>query len=125
MQATELISFRPEIPGIIHSVDQSREEQFQHTVLRPILKLLNERLIAVFKHYLVQRKQEWENRPEQERLDYIEKAIKTDSRLQAQYLGLVIAWMTAEEYVLYTADEKELSRRIRTLLIQRLQNQIL
>lgn len=115
-------------PTLLHVADTSADPvaaQFQHTVLRPILKLLNDRLVACFTHYTAQRKQPWARLLPKDKAAFIEHSIKTDQRLQARYIGMVIGWFTTDEYTIYLQEEQEINRRLRTLLIQRLQDQLI
>ena len=124
MQKLDLLSLRPDIPNLHSRPDQSGEEQFQQVVLRPLLKLHNDRFVVLFRHYLHQRKQQWDKKSHKARLAYIEHALKTDQRLQERLLGLLLGWLTDEEVERYFTMEKEINRRLRTLLIQRLQDQM-
>ena len=97
----------------------SSAEQFQNRTLRPILKLQNELLLAVFKHYLAKRKSVFYQLSAPKRLEYIEHNIRQDQKFRHQLLGLVLGQLTLEEWQQYQEEEKELSRRITQLLIQR------
>lgn len=125
MEDKFLTSLRPIIDGIQNDALHSPEEIFQHRVLRPLLKLHNDRLVSLFAHYIRQRKQQWDKLTPKAQAAYIEHAIKTDQRLQERYMGVIMGWLTHREFDEYVTMDKEINRRMRTLLIQRLQDQMI
>ena len=120
----QLSAIRPEIPEMISNEESSSQEHFQNQVLRPILKFQNELIMAVFKHYIRKRKGLFYQLPYTEQLKYIETAFRKDLNFRHFSLGLIIGQMTNSEWLLYQEQEKELSRRIVNLLIQRIQDQM-
>lgn len=124
MRDEKLLELRPQIPSL--SIDQqtSECERFQNNCLRPILKFQNEMVICLFQDYIEKRKGTFRVLSEAEKLEYINLHLKKDKELSANYIGLVLANLTLEEYKIYQNFKSELNRRIRSLLIQRLQDQI-
>lgn len=122
---THRLNARPKLLQVANTSADPVAAQFQHTVLRPLLKLLNDRLVASFGHYAAQRKQSWDSLLPKDKAAFIDHSIKTDQRLQARYIGLVSGWFTDDEYTIYMQEEQEINRRLRTLLIQRLQDQMI
>jgi hypothetical protein len=102
----------------------SAEENFQNEFLRPILKEQNELLIAVFKQYLVKHKVVFERYSPEDQANYIENTIKKDAQLRNYFVGMIIGKLSVEEYKDYISMETELNRRIITMLVKRLQSQI-
>jgi hypothetical protein len=102
----------------------SDEENFQNEFLRPILKEQNELLIAVFKHYLVKHKVLFERYSPEDQANYIENTIKKDAQLRNYFVGMIIGKLSVEQYKDYISMETELNRRIITMLVKRLQSQI-
>ncbi len=107
-------------------------EAFQNQTLRPVLKLQNELLLGLFRHYLAKRKQRGPNGEvparfaklspaEQEA--YIAHTIRTDLKFRNLLVGMVVGHFTADELAQFLADEAELTRRLGNLLTQRLQDQ--
>lgn len=121
---SELLSLRPTIPSIKEMVTSSIAEQFQNQSLRPILKFQNDLLIQVFQAYIVQRKKVFYQLSNQKKMDYIEHHIRKDLKFKNRLLGLIIGHFTMEEFDAFLADEKELTKRITNLLVQRLQSQV-
>lgn len=117
-----LKNIRPELPVLIESTT-SPEEQFQNRTLRPILKLQNDLLLQIFRHYFYKRKNQFYYLSPPKQLAYIDHCIRKDLHFKAQLLGLIIGHFTREEYQEYQKNEAELRRRITDLLVQRLQSQ--
>lgn len=114
-------TIRPEITT--ERAAQGEAEQFQNTVLRPILKMQNELILAVYKHYLQKRRVKYDGMSKEQRLAWIERSLQKDNRLRGVLLGTVVGQFTLDEWHAYCADESELKRRIFNLMTQRLQSQ--
>lgn len=117
-----LLDIRP----VVYTEDtaQSPEEQLQNAVIRPILKLQNDLLVAVFEQYTEKRKQQWSHKPAHERAAFIQHTVAKDQRLKQLLLGLVIAHFAVHEYGQYLAAESEYNKRITTMIVQRLTDQL-
>jgi hypothetical protein len=120
----EFISqFRGDSLGKIDT-HSSVEEEFQNKTLRPILKLQNELILQLFINYLSQNKIHFHDLSLDKRMNTIENAIAKDGQLQNTYKGLIIAFFTLEEYHLYSTISSGLNKRIRSMLIERIQSQL-
>lgn len=120
----EFISqFRGDTLGKIDT-QSSVEEEFQNKTLRPILKLQNDLIIQVFKNYLSQNRIHFNDLSVDKKMNSIENAIAKDSQLQNTYKGLIIAFFTLEEYHHYCIISSGLNKRIRSMLIERIQSQL-
>lgn len=122
MSRTELLlSLRSEIP--LDAARSSLEiEQFQNTCLRPILKFQNDALLLFFKLHLSPTglpllKKELE--------DFIKLRLQKDAILRNTMIGMVLALMSVEELSFYMSHKNELSKRIITMLVQRLTGQLI
>ena len=102
----------------------SPAEQFQNQTIRPILKLLDDSIKVLWQHHWPKRKTPFDRLTRQEKSAYIERAVRDDTRLRLTLVGMVLGHFTADEWTLFTADEAEITRRIGSLLTQRLQNQV-
>lgn len=116
------LALRPDLPNL--SPAQSPAEQFQNETLRPILKLQNELIIQLFRHFLQKRKVNLQSLPPEQRNKWIANSIRKDNRLRNLLLGLVIGQFTPQELATFFAIETEARRRTFDLLIQRLQSQM-
>ncbi len=115
-------SIRPVI--VTGQAVQSEAENFQNEVLRPILKLQNDLLLAIVRHFLQKRKVKWESLSKQARLDWIAHSLRKDLRMRNLLLGTIIGHFTLEEWQIFQSNEAELTRRIIEMMAKRLQEQL-
>ena len=119
---TELLEFRPLIPTIETSLMMSPEEVFQNETLRPILKYQHALLLQIFEHYLQERRMNLTKMAQKQRLDWVKNTIQKDIALSNLLLGSVIGHFTGTELSTYLQHEKSLRKRIKSLIIQRIQS---
>lgn len=118
-----LKNFRGDALGKIDS-QSSLEEYFQNTTLRPILKLQNDLILSAFQIYIVQNKIPFEIYSTDKKNAVIENAILKDVKFQNLLKGFAIGLFTADEFTLYSGATSSLNKRIRSMLIERLQSQL-
>jgi len=124
MQRDEaLLHIRPEIAVAASGTTADSPAYFMHHTLRPVLKLQNELILLVFRHYLQKSKGVFWQLPMNKQAEYIANCIRQDSKLRTMLIGLVVGQFTTAEILIYHQHEGELSRRIVELLIQRLTDQ--
>ncbi|MFT4661655.1 MAG: hypothetical protein ACI8XB_001935 [Patiriisocius sp.] len=116
----ELNKTRPDIPMAKHSVNMSDEERFQNEILRPIIKMQHDLLIANYRQILVQRKTPFHNITTEERNVIIDNSLKRDVQLKNYLKGMIIGCMTIDEYNQYLTMASSLNRRINNIIKQRL-----
>ncbi|MEL6925784.1 MAG: glyoxalase [Bacteroidota bacterium] len=121
-RAQQLLALRPELTLERTAVNPA--EQFQNDTLRPILKFQNDLLLALYQQYLRKRKAKFSTLSEQAKRDYIAHSVQKDRSLRQLLLGVIIGHFSIEEWERYQLLESELSRRIGSLLIQRLRDQL-
>jgi hypothetical protein len=115
-------TIRPAI--VTEKVAETGSEQFQNEVLRPILKLQNDLLLAIVRHFLQKRKVKFEILSKQARLDWIAHSLRNDLRMRDLLLGTIIGHFTNEEWQVFQSDEAELTRRITEMMTRRIQDSI-
>ena len=120
----QIKNIRPEIAGVDLSEDSSFAEHFQNETLRPILKLQNELLLHVFRQYFEQRKGVFYTLKHNKQLAYIEQVVQKDLRFRSMLTGVIIGHFTEIEWEDYLGDEAELRRRMMTMLVKRVQDQV-
>lgn len=120
---TFIKDFRGEPFGKLTS-ETSDEEFFQNETLRPIMKLQNDLLIAVFQNYMATSKVDFRQISTEKRMIFIENAIKKDIKFQNSLKGIVIGLFTVEEYERYKNNSSALSKRITNLLLERIKSQV-
>lgn len=116
------VAIRPIIPNI--SPAQSPAEQFQNQTLRPIIKMQNELILHLYRHFLLKRKVKFDGMSIEQRKDWILKSISKDNRLRGILLGMIMGQFTEEELAVFIENEGEARRRIFDLIVQRLQSQM-
>lgn len=120
-----LSSIRPEITSSSIKENMSRDEYFQNKVLRPIILLQNDLLIAVFKNYIEKHKCVFYGLSLEKRLDYIENAIIKDMKFRNSLKGIIIGLFTVEEYQVYIENSSALNKRMMHMVKDRLISNIL
>ncbi|WP_248722940.1 glyoxalase [Seonamhaeicola sp. ML3] len=121
---SNLKDIRPDIPSASINDSMSNEERFQNLVLRPVIKLQNDLLVAVFKNYIVKHKSVFYDLTMEKRIDYIENAIHKDMKFRNSVKGMVIGLFTVEEYSIYTENSSALNKRMMNLVKERYLSQI-
>ena len=119
-----LLQIRPEILSAKVNPSMSFEEQFQNKTLRPIIKLQNELLLAVFQNYISKHKNRYYDLSLENRLAYIENAIQKDIKFRNSLKGIIIGQLTVEEYETYIKNSSALNKRMMHMVIDRLKNQM-
>jgi len=120
-----LSSIRPEISSASINEQMSSDERFQNQVLRPITKLQNDLLVAVFKNYIEKHKSVFYGLSLEKRLDYIENAITKDMKFRNSLKGIIIGLFTVEEYSIYIQNSSALNKRMMHIVKERLISNIL
>lgn len=120
---TFLLNFRGSTIGSVTD-NSSDEESFQNEVLRPILKLQNDLLIAVFTNYLSETKSPFYFNSPERNLAKIENAIQKDVKLRNTLKGIVIALFSNSEFLYYSNNSSRVNKRIITMLTERLKSQV-
>ncbi|MEA1785321.1 glyoxalase [Arenibacter sp. GZD96] len=123
-RATQLIQIRPHIPAAKTNEHMGKNELFQNSTLRPILKLQNHLLLAVFKNYIAKHKNSFYELSLQKKLAYIENAIQKDVKFRNSLKGIIIGMFTLAEYETYILDSSALNKRMMQMVIERLKDQI-
>lgn len=121
LKEENLLALRPDITT---EPTDNPAEQFQNQVLRPILKFQHERIVAIFRHHILKRKVNLDGMAPDDQKSYVEKAFQKDIALRNQLVGVVLGLLTEEEWGTFIESERELSRRMHSLLIQRIQSML-
>ena len=112
-------------PTLGHNTSQSLEEEvFQNATLRPILKLQNDLIVLVFQNYVNQIKLPFKGFTVEKKMSSIATIISKDIQLQNTLKGIVIGLFTTEEYHYYSKTISNSNKRIKAMLIERLQSQL-
>jgi hypothetical protein len=120
----DLLRIRPEIKKTKQFDSMSSEERFQNETLRPILKLQNPLLVAFFQSYIEERKGVFYDLDIPKKLDYIESALTKDQKLRNSVKGIILGQFTVKEYIEYNTNASAFNKRIMSMLIERLKDQV-
>ena len=107
-----------------NTTQSSEEEVFQNTTLRPILKLQNDLIVLVFQNYVNQIKLPFNGFTVEKKMSSIATIISKDIQLQNTLKGIVIGLFTSEDYHYYSKTISNSNKRIKAMLIERLQSQL-
>jgi len=115
--------FRGDMLGTVNA-QSTADEFFQNQTLRPILKLQNDLFVEVFKNYIAKSKTDFYNFNVDKKLQFIEHSIQRDIKFRNSLKGIVIGLFTIDEYDRYIKNSSDLNKRMMTMLIERLKNQV-
>ncbi|WP_397446392.1 glyoxalase [Polaribacter sp. R77954] len=115
---------RPKLENLIHA-QTTDVEVFQNTVLRPIIKMQHHLLIAFFKSFLHKRKIDFGSLSLENQKSTIKSALEKDIAFKNQIIGCVLGQFSMKEYDMYSKNSSEFNRRIKQIIIKRLQDSIL
>lgn len=99
-------------------------EKFQNETLRPVLKLQNEVYLSVFENYAINLNSDFKTLSTEKKWKFIEQSIQNNVSLKNIFIGITIGMFTDEELEVYLLETKTYNKRILTMLIERLRNQI-
>lgn len=102
----------------------SADECFQNKTLRPVAKLQNDLLLAVFKNYVAKHKNVFYDLTIEKRLDYIENAVHKDMKFRNSLKGLIIGQFTLEEFGIYIQNSSALNKRMMDIVKERLKSNV-
>ena len=119
-----LLALRPEIPSAKMLPGMSSEESFQNQTLRPVAKLQNDLLVAVFRNYARKHKNVFYDLSIEKRMDYIDNAVHKDTKFRNSLKGIIIGQFTLDEYDLYIQNSSALNKRMMNIVKERLKSNI-
>ncbi|MHB0756679.1 glyoxalase [Polaribacter sp. M15] len=114
---------RPILQDLVNE-STTETEVFQNSVLRPIIKMQHPLLIAFFNTYLIKRKVDFTKLSEQKKRAKIKSVLEKDLQFKNQILGTVLGHFSLDEYKIYQNNSSEFNRRIKQIIIKRLQDSI-
>jgi hypothetical protein len=120
IRTTVILKLRPEINRINTELDSTVVEKFQNNTLRPILKIQHDLLILVFHSCLIKNKILFEKLSESEKESTLNQLFQKDLAFRNQSLGIIIGLFTLDEYHSYEENSGDYTKRITTMLKQRI-----
>jgi len=115
---------RPVLKNLINS-NTSDLERFQNEVLRPIIKMQNNLLVALFKNYIRNRKIEFNKLEAEFQENKINSILTKDVNFKNILIGSIIGHLNENEIKIYLKSKSELNKRIIQMVMQRLQDNLI
>ena len=110
---------RPKL-NIVNNGTKSPSEEFQNRVLRPILKMKNDELIHEFENYLRAKELKYVHLNEMELGKFVLELLKTNFKFFERLTLIILEELKKEEKKLFLKHKKELNKRLKEMLVQRL-----
>ncbi len=98
----------------------SEEEVFQNTVLRPIIKMKHDLLIAHVRYYFANKKQDLSSADVHKKLKAVSTSLEQDNTLRTEVRGIIIGHFNVEEYEKFSQMTKALNKRILNIVKERM-----
>lgn len=117
-------SIRPDIPNILKLSNKSDEEIFQNSVLRPILKLQNDLILAIYKTACTSKKVTFDGLKKEDLIAKVIAFTKTDKDLKQDLRAAVLGQFTVDEFEFYSTHKKEMNKRILQMARERIVSQL-
>lgn len=111
---------RPQITSALVDESTSQEEQFQNETLRPIIKMQHDLLIAFFRQYLKDKKNQYFQLKAEKRVEYIKNAFSKDLPFRNVLKGLVIGQFSLQEYSIYCNHASAINKRMISIILERI-----
>jgi len=111
----QLLSLRP----TINTEEATGIELIQNAILRPILKYQHDLLILVLEASPLAVRQLSAVDNERDYHLKVKSLLSKDANLKGILIGCITGLMTVEEYAAYAKNQKELNKRILTMLAKR------
>ncbi len=94
-------------------------EAFQNSVLRPIIKMQSELLMAHISTQLKTLKIDWNVLTPKMRKDALTSLLTKDQLFKSEIVGMVFGQLEISEYTTYCMYHKELNKRITQMVLNR------
>jgi len=124
-RTNDLLKIRLGVKTTTLNNNMSAGEYFQNTTLRPSIKFQKELLIESFKNYAKKHKNVFYSLSTDKKLHYIENAIQRDVKFRNSLKGIIIGVFSIDEYKQYILNSSALNKRMMSLVIDRLKDNIL
>lgn len=114
---------RPELPGLMKP-NITPIEEFQNLVIRPIIKMQHNLIVAFYKQNLLKRKIDFSAIKSEKKKSTIKNNLQKDISFKKLLLGSILGHFTIEEYNTYLINASEYNRRIINIITKRLQDSV-
>tara|TARA_B100001094_G_C17590196_1_gene511595 strand:- start:49 stop:429 length:381 start_codon:yes stop_codon:yes gene_type:complete len=110
---------RPNLINLINS-NTSDTERFQNEVLRPVIKMQNNLLVAFFKNYIKNNKIKFNTLKAEVQENKINTILTKDINFKNILIGSIIGHLEENEIEIYFKYKTEINKRIIQIIKQRL-----
>jgi hypothetical protein len=110
---------RPVLPTAILEGISNPGEAFQNEVLRPLVKMQSDLLMAHIKAKLQGLKIDWEALGPIQQKEALTTLFSKDQSFKSEIVGMVIGQFDLQEYQKYLALQKDMNRRISQIVLNR------
>ena len=110
---------RPELPAEILEGISTPAEDFQNKILRPIIKMQSDLLIAHLQNKLITLKINLTKLSLDKQEATLTGIFSNDQAFKREIIGMVIGHFTLDEYKAYLELNKEINRRITQIVLNR------
>lgn len=110
---------RPNLPSEIAEGISNPAEEFQNKVLRPIIKMQSDVLIAHLQATLKAMKIDFTQLSKEQQEISLQTLFSQNQSFKREVIGMIMGHFTVEEYNFYSALSKELNRRITQIVLNR------
>ncbi|TGE09847.1 hypothetical protein [Hymenobacter fodinae] len=118
-----LLALRPPVTAELPAAPAATVADFLHRTLRPVLKLQNERLLAVIADFLHDHHIPFRAASVAEQQRLVAELLWRNTKLRYTLIGLVVGMFTTEELGFYRTQRSELNRRLLELAVRRAHDQ--
>jgi len=119
-RSISLIAIRPILDLSKEVVENDNLAAFQFHVLRPILKLQHDFFLWLAETKLIVTHPDWKFYSDQRKRELISSWVSKDLNIKKLIEGSIISLMTIEELRFYQLNEKEIQKRLKAFVIERL-----
>jgi hypothetical protein len=106
------------------NIESLNQEDFQNSVLRPILKFQNEIILAVFQAYVATHKGHFATFSIDKKIAFIDNTLSKEVVLKNTLKGMIIGLFTSDEFLIYSNNSSHYNKRIMTMLSERIKSQL-
>ena len=106
------------------NVESLNQEDFQNSVLRPILKFQNEIILAVFKAYVATHKGHFATFSIDKKIAFIDNTLSKEVVLKNTLKGMIIGLFTSDEFLIYSNNSSHYNKRLMSMLTERIKSQL-
>ena len=117
-------SIRPIIHSIGSQENASEEEGFQNEVLRPIIKMQHDIILAYFQNYCKKMKIQLAGITGHEKKEIVKNVFGKNQQVKSELRGIIIGQLTLKEFNQYTQMINSLNKRINNMLQERVLSSI-